>query len=106
MNASCLEKMVCFGVLLDSIQCAGIGMQILFPFSWGVDLFSAAVGIAAFIAIQKLKTDLKAVVARAALAGFTLREYGRDHYRRVLAVVFLNGTDFALTIRFFIKQRK
>ena len=73
------------------------GMQILFPFSWGVDLFSAAVGIAAFIAIQKLKIDLKAaVVARAAVAGFTLREYGRDHYSRVLAVVFLNGTNINL----------
>ena len=45
------------------------GMQILFPSAGGVDLFSAAVGIAAFIAIQKFKIDIMAVVAGAALVG-------------------------------------
>jgi chromate transporter len=45
------------------------GMQILFPSSGGVDWFSAAVGIAAFIAIQKFKIDIMAVVAGAAVAG-------------------------------------
>jgi chromate transporter len=45
------------------------GMQILFPGSGGVDYFSATVGIAAFIAIQKFKVDIMAVVAGAALAG-------------------------------------
>jgi hypothetical protein len=44
-------------------------MQILFPSSGGVDWFSAAVGIAAFIAIQKFKIDIMAVVAGAAVAG-------------------------------------
>jgi chromate transporter len=45
------------------------GMQILFPSSGGVDLFSAAVGVAAFIAIQKFKIDIMAVVAGAAVVG-------------------------------------
>jgi len=45
------------------------GLQILFPASGGFDYFSAAVGLAAFVAIQRFRTDIIAVVAGAALAG-------------------------------------
>ncbi|HWR93137.1 MAG TPA: chromate efflux transporter [Desulfobacterales bacterium] len=45
------------------------GLQILFPASGGFNYFSAAVGLAAFVAIQRFRTDIIAVVAGAALAG-------------------------------------
>jgi chromate transporter len=45
------------------------GLQILFPASGGLDYFSAAVGIAAFIVIQWLKIDIILVVAGAAGVG-------------------------------------
>jgi len=45
------------------------GLQVLFAASGGFDYFSAAVGIAAFIAIQWLKIDIILVVAGAAGVG-------------------------------------
>jgi chromate transporter len=56
------------GVILN--LAVWFGMQVLFPGSGGVDYFSAAVGITAFISIQKFKIDIIAVVAGAALVGF------------------------------------
>jgi chromate transporter len=45
------------------------GLQVLFPSSGGFSYFSAAVGIAAFIAIQWFKIDIILVVAGAAGIG-------------------------------------
>ncbi len=56
------------GVILN--LAVWFGLQILFPPSEGVDYFSAAIGIAAFIAIQKFKVDIIFVVAGAAGLGW------------------------------------
>jgi chromate transporter len=55
------------GVILN--LAVWFGMQILFPAAGGVDYFSAAIGLAAFVAIQRFNIDIIAVVAGAALTG-------------------------------------
>jgi chromate transporter len=55
------------GVILN--LAVWFGLQVLFPPSEGLDYFSAAIGIVAFIAIQKFKVDIIFVVAGAAGIG-------------------------------------
>jgi chromate transporter len=55
------------GVILN--LAVWFGLQVLFPASGGIDYFSAAIGIAAFICIQKFKVDIIFVVAGAAGLG-------------------------------------
>ncbi len=55
------------GVILN--LAVWFGMQVLFPAAGGVDYFSAAIGLAAFVAIRRFNIDITAVVAGAALTG-------------------------------------
>lgn len=55
------------GVILN--LAVWFGMQVLFAATGGVDYFSAAIGLAAFAAIQRFNLDIIAVVAGAALSG-------------------------------------
>jgi chromate transporter len=56
------------GVILN--LAVWFGMQVLLPPEGGIDFFSAVVSIAAFVAMQRFKTDIIVVVAGAAMAGF------------------------------------
>jgi chromate transporter len=55
------------GVILN--LAVWFGMQVLLPAAGGIDYFSAVIGISAFIAMQRFKTDIIVVVAGAAMAG-------------------------------------